>query len=340
MSKPEITPLRPHQWETLSWLHGATRRDYLIKLGACSALLVIVPVLIAGLGLEFALMTHTLSVLLDVGGPEQPVTLLSLSSLLAIAALHLITQRLGSERIHFWLTRVGLLVLVVFLSGFGLIVSLTSFEVAASALFNPETGLDALDAWIKGDTGSQDDGGFGQGLREAFGEIGGAIALVLSAMGLGGVFFLTILVSHFLIDQGLTIAGNYIRARLHHHESRRLLGKIKRKDAELRSAASELQRLRGISKAQLFNGVIGELVLRADRALAAARHTRQLSELVKKEDRDDPIGGLGLSVLGFQDESFAIDTEAFNAALAEVEGAVTEHALKKIGTNAAKGISG
>ena len=340
MNTADITTLRPLQWELVSRLHGSARRNYLTSAASCSALLIIVPVLLCALGLEYALMAHTMNVLLDVGGPEQPVTLLALSSLLAIAGLHIIGGQLQGTKLHDWLARLGLLALLVFTIGFGLIVSLTSFEIAASVLFNPETGLEAIDAWIEGNDAPADPESIGLKIKNAFGDLGGSIALVMAALGLGGVFFISMLVSHFLIVQGLRLARGYVDSRVVYKESRRLFNRITAKETALREAKAELKRLQSISKAQIVNEAVAELVITADRALAQARRAGQLQDLVKDHDRQDAIGTIGLSFLGIQEEAFAIDSDAFKAELDRVSEAVSEDALRKIGINVAKGVSG
>ncbi|TCO75823.1 hypothetical protein [Chromatocurvus halotolerans] len=340
MSKINLTALRPHQVELLSRLDGNARRSYLASAAACTGLLIIVPVLILALGLEYALMAHTMNVLLDVGGPDQPVTLLSLSSLLAIVGLTIITKQLQDTRLHDWLARLGLLALMVFIIGFGLIVSLTSFEIAASMLFDPETGLDAIEAWIDGAGTTADPESMGLKIKEAFGEFGGVVALIMASVGLGGVFFISMLVSHTLIDRGLTLTSNFIHARVHYRESSNLHDGINRKAVALQAAQAEHNRLQATSKSQVVHEAVADLVVEADNALAEARYARRLLDLVKQEDRDDPIGSIGLSFLGISEEAFAIDTEAFKAELQRIEVAASEDRLKKIAINVAKGISG
>ena len=338
MNKTDITTVRPSQWELLSSLNGTARQTYLTSAASCSALLIIVPVLIGALGLEYSLMAHTMSLLLDVGGPDQPVTLLSMSSLLAIAGLHIIGRQMEDTKLHDWLARLGLLALAVFTIGFGLIVSLTSFEIAASVLFDPETGLDAIETWIEGADTTDEQDSIGLKIKKAFGELGGAVALVMASLGLGGVFFISMLISGFLIDRALKLTGTFIHARVHYKESSRLLDGIKQKDVALRGALAQHHRLQAISKSQVVNEAVADLMIRADNALADARHARRLHELVKQEDRDDPIGSIGLSFLGISEEAFAVNSEAFKAELQRVEEAVSEDALKKIAINVAKGL--
>jgi len=340
MNSTEMTTLRPLQWDLISRLHGSARRNYLAGAASCSGLLIIVPLLLCALGLEYALMAHTMNVLLDVGGPEQPVTLLALSSLLAIAGLHIIGGQLKGTSLHDWLTRLGLLALAVFTIGFGLIVSLTSFEIAASVLFNPQTGLDAIDAWIEGNDAASDPESIGLKIKNIFGDLGGSLALVMAALGLGGVFFISMLVSHFLIVAGLSITQGFIEARVLFKESRRLFTQITENEKALRGAKAELRVLKSTSKAQIVNEAVAELVIASDRALAQARHASQLQGLVKEQDRDDCLGTIGLSLLGIQEEAFAIDSEAFKAELERVSDAVSEDSLRKIGINVAKGASG
>ena len=87
-------------------------------------------------------MLHTMQTLLDDGTGNQPITLLALASFIAVMALHVLTRQPGSEALHSWIMRLGLVALGLFVLGFGLIVAVTNFEVAASMLFDPASNRD------------------------------------------------------------------------------------------------------------------------------------------------------------------------------------------------------
>lgn len=339
MTKTSTTLLQPRQWTVVSEAHGKARRSYMESAVMFSGLLVIVPVTAAALGLEYALMHHTMQVLLDVQGVDQPITLLSLSSLFAIAGLHIIARQLDGTILNRVLSWIGVVAIAVFVTGFGLIVSMTTFEIAASVLFDPDTGLDDLNAWLGGDADPVQGKSLGNQLKEMFGEVGGTIALVFSSFGLGGVFYISMLVNHFLITLALQLTKTFLFERARYQMSRFLMGSMMAADAALRDATGVLDRLQSTPRAHIVHDATAELSCRADRALAEARRARRRYELIRTEDRTDPIGVIGLSVLGFEEEALAIDMEEFLRILSEVEESVSEEALKKISVNVTKGMT-
>lgn len=340
MSKTSTTLLRPHQWSVLSEAHGKALRSYVESAVTFSGLLVIVPITAAALGLEYALMHHTMQVLLDVQGVDQPITLLSLSSLFAIVGLHIIARQLDGTILNRVLSWIGGLAIAVFVTGFGLTVSMTTFEIAASVLLDPDTELDELNALLSGETEPVSETSLGDRLIESFGEVGGTIAVTAASCGLGGIFYISMLVIHHLVTLAFKNIRTFSIARMRYRTSRYFLNRIKAADAALREAVGVLDRLKGTPRTQIVHDITAELSCRSDQALAEARRARRRYDLIRAEDRTDPIGWIGLAVLGFEEEALAINVDEFLRILSEVEESVSEEALKKIAINFAKGISG
>lgn len=323
----QITRLRPHQLEIIGGLHGAARKAFLWSAAGLAALPLVLLVLAAALSVEFQLMLHTMVTLLDDGTGNQPITLLALSSLIAIVALHVLTRQPGSEKLHRWMMRLGLVALVIFLLGFGLIVAMTSFEVASAMLFDPATGIDGLDAWLADGNGDPQPDSLASMLRDLFAEYGGLVALVFATLGLGGVFFLTVLVSHFLIGLALKLAGDFVTARTRMHESASLKEAMTKADAALGAAALSVADYEAVSPATGVREAVATLTAKADGALSYARRVVQAAGLMKPEDAHDPLAGLGSQMLGLPDEVGTLDVPALKTLLADLNEAVSEDAL-------------
>lgn len=332
MTKPVFNQLRPHQRETLGNLHGAARASYLRACVGLAALPLVLVILAAALGVEFALMRHTMHTLLADGPGDQPVLLLALSSLIAIAALHVLTCQPGSEALNRWIMRLGLAALILFLSGFGLIIAMTNYEVAASMLFAPATELDQLDAWMNGaeqDPAVQEE--TEASFRDAFGEIGGLIALITATLGLGGVFFMTVLVSHYLIGLVLRLICGFLDSRMRWRESGHLIAQITAAEIALETATARLAGLEPDGSRAALRNIVATLTAIADDALACPRHIIQSAELMRIDERTDPLATLGLRVLGLPEELTSMNIPALNEQLKTVETAISEEALMAIG---------
>ena len=328
MSKsPVIARLRSHQMEMISVLHGAARKAFLLAAAGLSALPLILLVLAAALAVEFQLMLHTMVTLLDDGTGNQPITLLALSSLIAIVALHVLTRQPESEAIHRWMMRLGLVALVLFLLGFGLIVAMTSFEVAAAMLFDPSSGIEGLDSWLAGTDGSPDDESLASILRDLFAEYGGLVALVFATLGLGGVFFLTVLVSHFLIGLALKLAGEFIVELTLFKESGELKTTMLAADAALGGVMQYLADQEAVSPASMMREAVAVLSAKANSELSYPRRVVQASELLKPDADGDPLAGLGSKLLGLPDEVGTLDVPALKTLLADLDQAISEDAL-------------
>lgn len=324
---PAIARLRPHQIEMIGALHGAARKTFLLAAAGMAALPLILLVLAAALAVEFQLMLHTMVTLLDDGTGNQPITLLALSSLIAIVALHVLTRQPGSEAIHRWMMRLGLVALVLFLLGFGLIVAMTSFEVAAAMLFDPSSGIEGLDAWLADSDSDAEDDSLASFLRDLFAEYGGLVALVFATFGLGGVFFLTVLVSHFLIDLALKLAGEFVAALTRVKESATLKAAMLAADAALGAAAQQLSNQESVSPASAVREAVAMLSAKADRALSYPRRVVQAAALLKPGADGDPLAGLGSKLLGLPDEVGTLDVPALKTLLADLDQAISEDAL-------------
>ncbi|MBB4212178.1 hypothetical protein EV659_108153 [Rhodothalassium salexigens DSM 2132] len=333
-SRP-ITRLRPHQIEIIGALHGAARKAFLLSAAGLAALPLVLLVLAAALAVEFQLMLHTMVTLLDDGTGNQPITLLGLSSLIAIVALHVLTRQPGSEAIHRWMMRLGLVALVLFLLGLGLIVAMASFEVAAAMLFDPATGIDGLDSWLAGTEREAEDESLVAFLRDLFADYGGLIALVLASLGLGGVFFLTVLVSHFLIGLALKLAGEFITALTRVRESARLKAVMLAADAALAAAAHKVARHNAVSPATAVREAVATLTAKADSALSHPRRVVQAADLIKPDEAGDPLAGLGSKLLGLPAEVGTLDMPALKTLLADLDQAITEDTLFDIALSVA-----
>ncbi|SDR67653.1 hypothetical protein [Erythrobacter sp. HL-111] len=316
-------------------LHGAARKAFLLAAAGLAALPLVLLVLGAALAVEFQLMLHTMVTLLDDGTGNQPITLLALASLIAIVALHVLTRQPGSEAIHRWMMRLGLVALVLFLLGFGLIVAMTSFEVAASMLFDPATGIDGLDSWLADADGAPDDESFVEFLRDLFADYGGLIALLFATLGLGGVFFLTVLVSHFLIGVALKLAGDFVGALIPLKESGKHKAEIFEADAALGEIAHDLKDHDAQSPAAQVGEAVAILSAKADRALSYPRRVAQAEKLMKADDAGDLLAGLGSKLLGLPDEVGTLDVPALKALLADLEQAISDDVLFDIAVSVA-----
>ncbi|MBK1639978.1 hypothetical protein CKO24_13100 [Rhodothalassium salexigens DSM 2132] len=327
--------MRPHQIEIIGALHGAARKAFLLSAAGLAALPLVLLVLAAALAVEFQLMLHTMVTLLDDGTGNQPITLLGLSSLIAIVALHVLTRQPGSEAIHRWMMRLGLVALVLFLLGLGLIVAMASFEVAAAMLFDPATGIDGLDSWLAGTEREAEDESLVAFLRDLFADYGGLIALVLASLGLGGVFFLTVLVSHFLIGLALKLAGEFITALTRVRESARLKAVMLAADAALAAAAHKVARHNAVSPATAVREAVATLTAKADSALSHPRRVVQAADLIKPDEAGDPLAGLGSKLLGLPAEVGTLDMPALKTLLADLDQAITEDTLFDIALSVA-----
>jgi len=330
-----VTRLRPHQIEMIGALHGAARKAFLLAAAGLAALPLVLLVLGAALAVEFQLMLHTMVTLLDDGTGNQPITLLALSSLIAIVALHVLTRQPGSEAIHRWMMRLGLVALVLFLLGFGLIVAMTSFEVAASMLFDPATGIDGLDSWLADADGAPDDESFVEFLRDLFADYGGLIALLFATLGLGGVFFLTVLVSHFLIGVALKLAGEFITALTRMRESARLKAAMLAADAALGAAAHKVAGHDAVSPVTAVREAVATLTAKADSALSYPRRVVQAAALMKPDEAGDPLAGLGSKLLGLPEEVGTLDVSALKTLLADLDQVISEDVLFDIAVSVA-----
>jgi len=331
----QITRLRPHQIEIISVLHSAARKTVLKSTAGLVALPLVLLVLGAALAVEFQLMLHTMVTLLDDGTGNQPITLFALASLIAIVALHVLTRQPGSEAIHRWIMRLGLVALVLFQLGFGLIVAMTSFEVAAAMLFNPNAGIEGLDSWLADSDGAPDDESLVAFLRDLFADYGGLVALILATLGLGGVFFLTVLVSHFLIGMALKLAGEFVAALIPLKESGKRKTEIFEANDGLGEIAHDLKDHDAQSPATLVGEAVAILSAKADRALSYPRSVVQAAALMKPDEAGDPLAGLGSKLLGLPDEVGTLDVPALKTLLADLEQAISEDVLFDIAVSVA-----
>lgn len=330
-----IRRLRPHHIEIVGTLHGAARKAFLLAAAGLCSLPLVLAVLGAALAVEFQLMLHTMVTLLDDGTGNQPIALLALASLIAIVALHVLTRQPGSEAIHAWMMRLGLVALVLFLLGFGLIVAMTSFEVAASMLFDPATGIEGLDSWLADSESEPNDHGLVTFLRDLFVDYGGLLALLFATLGLGGVFFLTVLVSHFLIGLALRIAGDFITALTRVKESSRLKKAMKAADTALGQAAQKVADYEAISPVVAVRQAVGTLSADADSALSHPRRVAQAADLMKADETGDPFALLGSELLGLPDEVGTLNVAALKSLLAELDQAISEDVLFEIAVSVA-----
>ena len=335
VSSPLITRLRPHQLEIIGTLHGAARKDFVFSTARLTALPLVLAVLIAALAVELKLMLHSMQTLLDDGTGSQPVTLLAMASFLAIMALRVLTRQPGSEAIHRWMMRIGLVALVVFLAGFGGLVSMSSWEVASAMVLHPGTGIDGIDAWLDdGDTDPEPES-FALALRDLVSEYGGLVALILATLGLGCVFFLSVLVSHFLIGLALKLSGDFVTARTRMRESARLKAAMMNSDAELGAAAQHLAEAEATSPTAAVQMALATLTAKADQALSYPRRLVLSGELTRNDETGGPVAGLGSEFLGLPGDVGTVDLPALKARLAEIESAVNETALFATAANVA-----
>ena len=330
-----IKRLQQFQIKFIAGLHSAARKTFLESMAGLAALPLVLLVLGASLTVEFQLMLHTMMTLLDDGTGNQPITLLALSSLIAIVALHVLTSQPEGEIIDRWMMRLGLVALVLFLLGFGLIVALTSFEVAAAMLFNPDTGIAGLDNWLADANGAPDDENLITFLRDLIADYGRLAALVFATVGLGGVFFLTVLVSHFLIGLALKFAGDFLAALIPLRESGKHKDQIFETDAKLGETAHSLDDHAAQSPAALVGSAVATLSSTADRALRHPRRVVQAEKLMKADDAGDPLAALGSGPLGLPEEVSSLDMPALKALLADLEQAISEDVLFDIAVSVA-----
>ena len=331
----QITRLRPHQLEIIGTLHGAARKAFLWSAVALAALPLVLAVLLAALAVEFQLMLHTMQTLLDDGTGTQPITLLGLASLIAIVALHVLTRQPGSEALHLWIMRLGLVALVLFLFGGGLIISMTTYETAAAMLFDPATGIEGLDRWLADTEGESDDESLIALLRESFADYGGLLALILAAFGLGGVFFLTVLTSHFLAGLALSLAGDVLQAGARLRESARLKTAMMDADAALGAAAQSLADYEAVPPEAAIREAVATLTAKADGALSYSRRLVLARELMRPDEISGPLAGLGSEFLGLPGEARTLDLPALKTLLAEIDTAISEDALFDIAVTVA-----
>lgn len=336
MSKAQvIRRLRSLHIEIIGTLHGEGRKAFLLAAAGLCSLPLVLAVLAAALAVEFQLMLHTMVTLLDDGTGNQPITLLALASLIAIVALHVLTRQPGSEAIHRWMMRLGLVALVLFLLGFGLIVAMTSFEVAASMLFDPATGIEGLDSWLADSESEPEDQSLVTFLRDLFADYGGLLALLFATLGLGGVFFLTVLVSHFLIGLALNIAGDFIIALTRVKESSRLDNEMTSADMALGEAAQKVADYEALLPVVAVRQAVGTLSGVADSALSHPRRVVQAADLMKADETGDPFALLGSELLGLPPEIGTFDVDALKTLLADLDQAISEDVLFDIAVSVA-----
>ncbi|GEQ98158.1 hypothetical protein JCM17844_17950 [Iodidimonas gelatinilytica] len=204
---------------------------------------------------------------------------------------------------------------------------MTSFEVAAAVLFDPSTGIEGLDTWLADSDSDAVDDSLASFLRDLFAEYGGLVALVFATLGLGGVFFLTVLVSHFLIGLALKLAGEFVAALTRFKESAALKATMLAADAALGAAAQQLADQESVSPASAVREAVAMLSAKADRALSYPRRVVQAAALLKPDADGDPLAGLGSKLLGLPDEVGTLDVPALKTLLADLDQAISEDAL-------------
>ena len=335
VSNSPVTRLRPHQLEIIGTLHGAARKTYLLAAAGLMARPLLLAVLLAALAVEFQLMLHTMQTLLENGTGNQPVRLLSAASMIAVVALHFFARQPGSEALHRWIMRLGLVALGLFLLGYGFLVAMTSFEVAAAMLFDPGTSIDGLDAWLDdGDTDPEPES-FALALRNLFAEYGGLVALILATLGLGGVFLLSAVASFYLISLALKLSGDFVTARTRMQESAALKASVMNSDAELGAAAQRLAEAEGTTPTAAVQMAVATLTARADQALSYPRRFVLAIELTRPDETGGPVAGLGSEFLGVPGEAGTVDLPALKARLSELDAAVNETSLFAIAATVA-----
>lgn len=324
--------LNSAQIELIGKLHGAARERYQRAVEGIAALPLVILVLLAALAVEFSLLLETMKNIADPGNgedPDHPILLMALSSFIAIIALHILTRQVGGDKLNRAMLSFAVVALLLFLLGFGLILSMSNFNVAVEWFFNTPQ-KDQLDSVASRFGSGETESNLAVVLKDGFRQYGNLAALILVALGLGGVFFLSVVVSHYLIGKFLEIAGNYMLAKNKFEESTRLKTAILEADQRLGKLAQVLEDFDNITPDKAVGDAANKLMSRATDALSHSRKILQAAKLNRPDKHENPLSGLGSRILGIPNESGTINIPVLEDQIGKIDAAIGENAILEI----------
>ena len=331
--------LNSAQIELIGSLHGAAREQFQRAIEGIAALPLVLAVLLAALAVEFNLLLHTMKILLDPGtgeAPSQPIMFLALSSFIAIIALHILTRQVGGEKLDRAMMSFGVVALILFLLGFGLILSMTNFDIASRWLLQPPSSASQIDAVLGNPNADGGETSLAIAMRNGFGEYGNLTALILVSLGLGGVFFLSVIVSHFLIGKFLKLTGNFLHAKNKIDESSRLKTAILEADERLGKLAQVLEDFDNITPDRAVGDAANKLMRTATTALSHSRKILQAAKLNRPDNHENPLSGLGSKILGIPNESGTINIPVLEEQINKIDAAIGEDVIHEIAEEEAR----
>lgn len=331
--------LSPEQIGLIGSLHSAAREQFQRSVEGMAALPLVILVLLAALAVEFNLLLHTMKILLDPGtgeAPSQPIMFLALSSFIAIIALHILTRQVGGEKLDRAMMSFGVVALVLFLLGFGLILSMTNFDIASRWLLQPPSSTSQIDAVLGGPNADGTETSLAIALRNGFGEFGNLTALIFVSLGLGGVFFLSVIVSHFLIGKFLKITGNFLIAKNKVDQSGRLKDAILEADERLGKLAQRLEDFDNVTPDKAVGDAANKLMRRATAALSHSRRILQAAKLSQPDKHENPLSALGAKILGIPNESGTINLPVLEEQINKIDAAIGEDVIHEIAEEEAR----
>lgn len=327
--------LNASQVELLGNLHSAAREKFRRSVEGIAVLPLVIFVLVAALAVEFGLLHHTMERLfLDSGTGEDHsllIMLLALSSFIAIIALHIFTLQKGGEKLNRGMMSFGVVALIIFLLGFGLILSMSNFETSLDYFFSGGTGNQQQTETMAGGTNEVNQSeAQAKDLGESYGAYGKLTALTLVSIGLGCVFFLTILVSHFLIGKLLQLTGAYLRAKNKYDQSNELKTAILAADERLGELAQILEDMDNVTPAKAVGDAANKVMSRATIALSHPRKILQAAKLNRPDKHENPLSGLGAKILGIPNESGSINIPVLEDQINKIDAAIGEDVIHQI----------
>lgn len=324
MRNPEhaVECLDAEQWSALAREHGAVRREHLKAAACLLTLAVTLPVFAATMLIDYYLVHSALSFVLF--SSESSVDVLALSSVLCVAALHALwvwDDNEGKDRLQRWLPRLVRQSVRIYLLGFGWLLAYVSLSNADVAL-DPDPLLLPSQDWSLPAIAKE----WATSLFEAVKAAGGLIGVVLGALGIAGVFILSVFTGHVCVCTAFGHIRWYLDVAPRFVTSARLLRQIRQLERACTEASHRASAARQRSDADIVRTAMAALTAVADEALLPHRQadrTAQLSPL-NREGKHGAIEVPGLRELfGFGQ----VDAQAFHEVLEAVEKSVAADQL-------------
>ncbi len=277
LSSKRQSGLQPKDQAILSKLHGHSRKALMQSVIYLLALLLLVPAFIGSLAFDYALVHEALLTLLS--GTGQNADILAMTFVVAVGALHFLSERPDGEALKAWLVKAVQRAVPVYLIGFGALLAFTTLQFVAG-----DTGLPDFGVPKEQDDWDQKVSDWAKQALIVIIALAEPFMMILVGLAMASLFVMSVFVGQSCFLLTVLIIGAFIEARSTFSLSKALKTEVESANARVVAAARAAEKARSTKPGDAIRAAKDKIVRAERNALADLRRLIRNAELSKVED--------------------------------------------------------